>query len=101
MNAAEKVDNNRPLIAARKYALVMRPKDKNLSWLVHILRANSFRVAVGQRFEEIMDVIAATPWLSLLVLDTSALEKADTASLTVVPEKHLSLPILCIAPEGA
>jgi CheY-specific phosphatase CheX len=101
MNAAEKVESNRPLIAARKYALVMRPKDKNLSWLVHILRANGFRVAVGQRFEEILDVIAATPWLSLLVLDTSALKKADAASLAEVQEKHPELPILCIAPAGA
>ena len=101
MNAAEKVESNRPLIAARKYALVMRPKDKNLSWLVHILRANGFRVAVGQRFEEILDVIAATPWLSLLVLDTSGLKKSDTASLAEVQEKHPELPILCIAPAGA
>lgn len=101
MNTAEKPDTNRPLIAARKYALVMRPKDKNLSWLVKILRANGFRVAVGQRFEEILDVIAATPWLSLLVLDTSALKKADAASLAEVQEKHPELPILCIAPAGA
>jgi CheY-specific phosphatase CheX len=101
MNAAEKAETNRPLIAARKYALVMRPRDKNLSWLVHILRANGFRVAVGQRFEEILDVIAATPWLSLLVLDTSGLKKADAASLAEVQEKHPELPILCIAPAGA
>jgi len=101
MNAAEKAEGNRPLIAARKYALVMRPKDKNLSWLVHILRANGFRVAVGQRFEEILDVIAATPWLSLLVLDTSGLKKADAASLAEVQDKHPELPILCIAPAGA
>jgi CheY-specific phosphatase CheX len=101
MNTAEKPDSSRPLIAARKYALVMRPKDKSLSWLVHILRANGFRVAVGQRFDQILDVIAATPWLSLLVLDTSGLKKADTASLIEVQDRHPELPILCIAPAGA
>ena len=92
---------NRPLIAARKYALVMRPRDRTLSWLVHILRANGFRVAVGQRFDEILDVIAASPWLSLLVLETSGLKRADAAALAEVQEKHPELPILCLAPAGA
>jgi CheY-specific phosphatase CheX len=87
-----------PLIAARKYALVMRPRDKNLSWLVHILRANGFRVAVGQRFDQLLDVIAASPWLSLLVLDTSGLKRADHASLAEVQEKHPELPILRVTP---
>jgi CheY-specific phosphatase CheX len=95
------VADSRPLLAARKYALVMRPKDKGLNWLVHILRANGFRVAVGQRFEEILDVIAATPWLSLLVLDTAGLKRSDIARLSEVQEKHPELPILCIAPAGA
>jgi CheY-specific phosphatase CheX len=100
MNPVE-AEASRPLIAARKYALVMRPRDKSLSWLVHILRANGFRVAVGQRFDQILDVIAASPWLSLLVLDTSGLKRGDTASLAEVQDKHPELPILCIAPPGA
>jgi CheY-specific phosphatase CheX len=101
MSAEPAAVDSRPLIAARKYALVMRPKDKTLNWLVHILRANGFRVAVGQRFEDILDVIAASPWLSLLVLDTSGLKKADAARLAEVQERHPELPILCIAPPNA
>jgi CheY-specific phosphatase CheX len=93
-------DDSRPLIAARKYALVMRPRSKGLNWLVHILRANGFRVAVCERFEEIPDVIAKSPWLSLLVLDTSGLRKGDGARLAEVQEKHPELPVLCVAPEG-
>jgi hypothetical protein len=100
MNVPEPADS-RPLIAARKYALVMRPKDKSLNWLVHILRANSFRVAVGQQLDGVLDVISASPWLSLLVLDTSGLKKGDTARLAEIQEKHPELPILCIAPPGA
>jgi hypothetical protein len=98
--AAESVDP-RPLIAARKYALVMRPKAKGLNWLVHILRANGFRVAIGERFEDILEVIGDLPWLSMLVLDTSGLRKTDGARLAEVQEKHPELPILCIAPDGS
>jgi CheY-specific phosphatase CheX len=86
----------RPLIAARKYALVVTPSRGMLGSLIMRLRSNGFRVAVAPKLGAVLSAIERTPWLSLLVIDGSAVTTKAAVAAREVRQKHPELPILWV-----
>jgi CheY-specific phosphatase CheX len=93
---ASDTDGGVPRIAARKYALVLRPDQARPSTLVMKLRANAFRVAVTSQPDAALEAIDRMPWLSLLVAQEPVDEQASTALVEAVRDSHPELPILWI-----
>jgi len=93
------LSDTRPLIAGRKYALVVSPHPKALESLVMRLRANGFRVALAHSLEDTLTIIERMPWLSLLVVDGSAVDRSPPLAIRRVRDKHPELPVLWVTPD--
>jgi CheY-specific phosphatase CheX len=85
-----------PRIAARKYALVIRPERRRRGSLVMKLRANDFRVVVSSGAEQARAAIARMPWLSLLVAQGPLDDQGCWAAVEAVRAAHPELPVLWV-----
>jgi CheY-specific phosphatase CheX len=84
-----------PRIAARKYALVIRP-DGRAGSLAMKLRANEFRVTVSSGAEQARAAIDRMPWLSLLVAQAPLDHQGCWAAVEAVRAAHPELPVLWV-----
>lgn len=89
-----------PGIAARKYAVVLRPGSGAPGAVAMKLRSNQFRVAETHGPADTLAAIGRMPWLSLLVAEGPLDLPAYQAVVETVRRDHPELPILRVRAAG-